>query len=230
MSAQMILLEIEGGPTSVRDGDLNRMYQDHAAFDPEGKLAKKVKRVIDFLNKAFSEKTPELERYNVITLYCLVSVLIDGYVTAGLETKLHDWFLSFERERAANEEKDDEHKDLQLVEYRRLISQSTDSEESIAARLDVFEKRFFDAVPDIEPKDSQRSFSHEQRLAIYRRDAGICQLKLRCDGVKVGWDHWHADHKIAHAKGGKSIVANGQVACPDCNFSKGSSAPATAVA
>ena len=109
-----------------------------------------------------------------------------------------------------------------------LSAQSTDSEESIAARLDVFEKRFFDAVPEIEPKDPQRGFSHEQRLAIFRRDNGICQLKLRCDGVKVGWDHWHADHKTAHSKGGKSIVANGQVACPDCNFSKGASRPASA--
>jgi hypothetical protein len=36
-----------------------------------------------------------------------------------------------------------------------------------------------------------------------------CQIRLRCDGVKVGWDHWHADHKTAHSKGGKSIVSNG---------------------
>jgi hypothetical protein len=230
LAAQMVLLELEGGPTSVRDGDLNRMYQEQSNFEPEGKLAKKVKRVFEFLNRAFLDKTPELERYNVIVLYCLVSVLLDGYVSDGLEAKVRDWFLSFETERAANEGKDDDAKDLQLVEYRRLISQSTDSEESISARLDVFEKRFFDAVPDIEPKDPQRGFSHEQRLAIYRRDNGICQLKLRCDGVKVGWDHWHADHKTAHSKGGKSIVSNGQVACPDCNFSKGASAPASAVA
>jgi hypothetical protein len=116
-----------------------------------------------------------------------------------------------------------------FVEYRRLISQSTDSEESIAARLDFFERRFFSAAPDIEPKDPQRGFSHEQRLAIFRRDGGICQLRLRCEGIKVSWDHWHADHKIAHAKGGKSVVSNGQVACPDCNFAKGA-APVSAVA
>jgi hypothetical protein len=230
ITAQMVLLELEGGPTSVRDGDLNRMYQEQSDFDAEGKLAKKVRRVFDFLNRAFPEKAPELERYNVIALYCLVSVLLDGYVSDGLEAKLCDWFLSFEAERAANENKDDEEKDLQLVEYRRLISQSTDSEESITARLDVFEKRFFGAVPDVEPKDPRRGFSHEQRLAIYRRDNGICQLKLRCDGVKVGWDHWHADHKAPHSKGGKSIVSKGQVACPDCNYSKGASAPSSAVA
>jgi hypothetical protein len=82
-------------------------------------------------------------------------------VTDGLEAKLREWFFAFEAERKANEENDDEQKDVQLVEYRRLISQSTDSEESINARLDFFEKRFFDAAPDIEPKDPQRGFSHE---------------------------------------------------------------------
>jgi hypothetical protein len=230
LGAQTILLELSGGPTSVRDGDLNRMYEKQVGFDPEGKTAKKVRRVYEFLNRAFPEKAPELERYNVITLYCLASILVDGYVADGLEPKLREWFFGFEAERKANEGKEDGHKDVQLVEYRRLISQSTDSEESINARLDFFERRFFDAVPDIEPKDPQRGFSHEQRLAIFRRDSGVCQLKLRCDGVKAGWDHWHADHKIAHSKGGKSVVSNGQVACPDCNFAKGAQPPAVAVA
>jgi hypothetical protein len=226
VAAQTILIELEGGPTSVRDSALYDLYEDNAAFDVGGKDAKKIRRVYDFLNRAFPEKkTPELERYNVINLYCLVSVLLDGYVANGLENTLFDWFIGFETERKSNEEKDDEKKDIQLVEYRRQISQSTDGKESIAARLEIFERRFFDAVPEIEPKDDQRGFSHEQRLAIFRRDGGVCQLKLRCDGVKVGWDHWHADHKIPHSRGGKSVVANGQVACPDCNFAKGSSRP-----
>ncbi|WP_143279181.1 DUF262 domain-containing protein [Bradyrhizobium sp. C9] len=225
IAAQTVLLEIEGGPTSVRDKDLNDLYEEHSQFASDGKVAKKVRRVYDFLLQTFPEKTPELERYNVITLYCLASVLVDGYVCEGLETKLRDWFIKFEAERKENEDKSDEQKDIQLVEYRRLISQSTDSQESIAARLDFFEKRFFDAVPDVEPKDPQRGFSNEQRLAIFRRDGGICQLKLRCDGIKVGWDHWHADHKLPHSKGGKSVVSNGQVACPECNFAKGAAKP-----
>ena len=82
------------------------------------------------------------------------------------------------------------------------------------------ERRFFDAYPDIEPKDAQRGFTHEQRLAIYRRDAGICQLRIKCDSEKVGWEHWHADHKVPHVKGGKTTVSNGQVACPACNLAK----------
>ncbi len=138
----------------------------------------------------------------------------------GVDEKLRNWFISFETERRAQEGLPDEHKDDQLREYRRLISQSTDAEESVRARLEMMERRFFIAYPDIEPRDGQRAFSHEQRLAIFRRDEGLCQLRLKCDGNRVSWDHWHADHKVAHVKGGKTTVANGQVACPPCNLAK----------
>ncbi len=224
IAAQTVLIELSGGPCNVKDADLNRMYKEQSDFDPAGVQGKKVRRVYDFLNRAFSEKTPELERYNVITLYCLASLLIDGYVIHDLEKPVADWFLTFEAERRAQEDKPEDERDLSLVEYRRLVSQSTDAEESIRARLDMFERRFFAAYPHIEPKDTIRAFSHEQRLAIYRRDNGVCQLKLHCDGAKVGWGHWHADHKVPHTKGGKSIVANGQVACPSCNLAKGMTA------
>ena len=54
----------------------------------------------------------------------------------------------------------------------------------------------------------KRLFSHEQRLAIFRRDQGICQVKFKCQDRKP----W--------SKGGKTIVANGQVACILCNSAK----------
>ena len=54
--------------------------------------------------------------------------------------------------------------------------------------------KFFEAVPDVELKDDQRLFSHEQRLAIYRRDGGICQIATKCQGEKWDWDNWCAYH------------------------------------
>jgi hypothetical protein len=68
----------------------NRLYADHASFDPNSKLAKKVRRFLDYLKRAFPEKTPKLERYNAITLYCLASTLIQGYVHQGREAQLAD--------------------------------------------------------------------------------------------------------------------------------------------
>jgi len=63
-------------------------------------------------------------------------------------------------------------------------------------------------------------FTHEQRMAIYRRDKGFCQIKIHCSGEKCDWDNWQADHILAWSNGGKTTVENGQVACPACNAAK----------
>jgi hypothetical protein len=47
------------------------MYEENKSFDSAGPVAKKVRRVYDFLLRSFPEETPELERYNVIT--CIAS-------------------------------------------------------------------------------------------------------------------------------------------------------------
>lgn len=220
VASQMICIEMAGGPTSVRDSDLNRIYRENTTFDTSGKIAKKVRRVLDYLLRAFPEKTPELERYNAISLYCLVSTLIEGYAHQGTEADLAKWFIAFETARRAQDSLNEESRDPALVEYKRLTSYSTDAEESIRSRLEYLEKLFFSAYPDIEPKDTIRVFTPEQRLAIFRRGGGCCQIKTHCDGEKLSWGEWHADHMLPHSLGGKTTVANGQIACPSCNLAK----------
>ncbi|WP_299164854.1 DUF262 domain-containing protein [uncultured Tateyamaria sp.] len=222
VASQMICIEIAGGPTSVRDSDLNRMYRSNTAFDANGKHGKKVRRVLDYLLRAFPEKTPELERYNAISLYCLASTLLEGYVHLGTENHLASWFIDFETSRRANDHLDEEERDASLIEYKRMTSYSTDAEESIRGRLEFLEKLFFSKFPDIEPRDTIRTFTPEQRLAIFRRGGGVCQIVTHCDGGKLSWGEWHADHITPHTKGGKTVVSNGQIACPACNLSKGS--------
>jgi Protein of unknown function DUF262/HNH endonuclease len=221
VASQCILIELKGGPANVKDSDLNKMYSENVSFDSKGNVAKKVKRTFDFLLQAFPEKTPELERYNAINLYCIASTLIDGYVWKDLAKTLANWFIAFETMRRANEEGPEEDRDPSLIEYRRLTSQSTDAEESIKMRVEILERRFFLEYPNIEPIDPIRGFSYEQRLAIFRRDQAICTLRIKCEGAKVSWDNWHADHVLPHSKGGKTTVANGKLACPACNLSKG---------
>lgn len=220
IAAQMVRLEIEGGPTGVSDTDLNRMYEEHKNFDLNCKTAKKVRHVLDYLEQAFPEKTPELGRSNTLILYFLVSTLIESYVFKGTESDLAQWFIDFERHRRADERLDEDDRDPYLAEYRRLTSHATDSEESIKSRLVFLEKRFFLALPNIQLKDDARSFTPEQCLAIYRKNEGRCQLQIRCQGKKRSWGQWHADHITAHSMGGKTTVANGQVACLACNAAK----------
>jgi len=221
IAAQTTLIELSEGPTNIRDDDLNRMYEAHARFDVKGATANKIRRTYDFLLRAFPEKTPELERHSVITLYCLASALIDRYVADDLPQALHRWFIGFETERRAQESLRDHQRDPQLSAYRQLTGQATDAGENIRARLGILQQRFRADHPALEPLDAIRNFGYEQRLAVYRRDEGVCQLRVKCNGAEVSWADWHADHRLPHSKGGRTIISNGQVACRACNLAKG---------
>lgn len=220
IAAQCTLTEINGRSCNVKNADVNRMYADYTDFDANGAKARRMRRVFDYLYKTFPEKTPELERFNVISLYVLVSSLLDRFVIDDRQRDLAAWFIEFEQERHADEQRLAEERDPELVIYHENISRSTDSEDSIRKRNELLTGRFLLARPEIQQKDDQRVFTTEQRLSIYRRDCGVCQLRLRCDGVKCDWENWHADHKKPWSKGGKTTVENGQVACPACNLSK----------
>jgi len=87
--------------------------------------------------------------------------------------------------------------------------------------MDFMLRHFLEAFPSLPQKDNQRSFTSAQRLAIFRRDKGHCQLKIKCRGEKVSWDDWHCDHRQPYTAGGSTTVENGQVACTPCNLSKG---------
>jgi len=221
IAAQMVCLELAGKPTNVKDADLNKIYEDYKEFDTRSPEAKAVLRVLNTLNEIFPEKTPELERYNVISLYCVVAELMKQYVIEDVKPHLFDWFVAFESERHIQEAKSGDEAISEWITYKEKISHSTDSEESIRWRMEFMLRDLLGKMPTLRLKDNQRMFTYLQRLAIFRRDGGVCQLKIKCDGVKLTWDDWHCDHTKPWSKGGKTTVENGHVACSACNSSKG---------
>lgn len=225
VAAQMTAIELNGGPCHVRNSNLNSMYETQMDFDDKSPKARKIRRVLEYLAQAFTEKTPELERFSVVSLYALVSHCLEKYAMQGRQDALRKWFIDFETLRAAEDLLPADKCDPEILAYKERTSHSTDAQDSIQWRHEFLLRKFFEAVPDIELKDEQRLFSHEQRLAIFRRDGCICQLRLKCEGIKCEWDAWEADHIVPWSQGGKTTVANGQVACPECNVSKGGVAP-----
>jgi hypothetical protein len=228
VAAQMVLLELNGGPCNVKNADLNRMYEINKAFDTNCAKAKKCRRVLDFLYSAFPTKTPELERFNLISLYGVASQLLETYVIKDRASDLAKWFITFETFRREQDKLPEGEADNEILKYHEKTSHSTDSEDSLSSRHVFLLRKFFEAVPDVELKDDQRLFSYEQRLAIYRRDEGLCKIAIRCQGQKCEWDNWAADHIKPWSKGGKTTVKNGQVACIPCNSAKLDSFPVVA--
>jgi hypothetical protein len=224
VAAQMTLLELTSSICNVKNADLNKMYKLQKDFDSKSDRARKIKRLLDYLYDTFEEKTPELERYNAISLYALISYLSEKYVIKDRKGEIKDWFLDFEKYRKEEIKKPEDEADPEIIAYHGRISHSTDSIDSLKWRHELLSRHLFESIPDIVFKDNNRSFTYEQRLAIFRRDKGLCQLKLKCVGSnKCEWNNWHADHITPWSKGGQTTVANGQVACQECNLSKGDS-------
>lgn len=228
IAAQITLLELEGGPTNIKNADLNRMYENQSDFATNSAKSAKIRRTLNFLKSMFSTKTPELERYSVISLYVLSSHLLERYVVTGREAEIASWFIDFEAYRRAQSVLPVDQCDLDIVVYQERTSHSTDAADSVQWRHDYLLRTLLERLPDLQLKDDQRIFTHDQRLAIYRRDNGICRVKIHCAGEKCEWDHWEADHIVPWSKGGRTTVANGQVACPKCNAAKNDTVAAVA--
>ncbi len=223
VAAQLMCLELAGRPANIKNADLNRMYEHHQSFDPRSPEARALHKTLDLLYEIFPEKTPELERYNVITLYCVMAELHRNYVMSVIKPAMAQWFFDFESERRRQEAVPPDGADSEWVTYKEKISHSTDSEDSIKWRLDFVLGHLLGGFPDLPTKDNQREFTWPQRLAIFRRDRGICQLRVRCEGTKLAWDSWHCDHRVPWSQGGPTTVENGVVSCPTCNLAKGGS-------
>jgi hypothetical protein len=220
VAAQMVLIELTGGPCNVKNADLNRMYEKNKDFDPCGTKAKKCRKVLDFLYAVFPTKTPELERFNLISLYSVCSQLLENYVIKNRAAELRNWFVNFESYRRQQDQLPTDEADTEIVIYHEKTSHSTDAGDSLSWRHEFLLRKFFEAVPNVELKDDQRLFTHEQRLAIYRRDDCMCKVAIKCQGQKCEWENWAADHIKPWSKGGKTTVENGQVSCVLCNSAK----------
>ncbi len=233
--AQMLLLEFAHGPCEIGDQELRRAYSDYADFDFERgqgrQTADRLRRVLGFLGRAFPEKTPELKKTSVVSLYLLVSTLLGTHAISGKEKALGEWFIGFERKRSEDDTKPQDERDPDIRTYHEHATRATNSQDSIAIRHEILARAFMLALPDLPRLDNQREFTFEQRLAIFRKHKGLCQYQLpggtKC-GTKCGWSDWHADHIMPWSKGGPTTVANGQVLCPKHNLAKGSGVPAGA--
>lgn len=213
MAAQCVLLELTGSIIDVKNSNLDRMYKSRADFSHDGSEAKRIKRVMSYLARAFSQPTPEFSgRAQFVSLYWLVSRTIDDYAMYGMESKLREFFIDFESRRQMYD-----NEEIEFVRYSEALSRTSDGRERIEYRHDMLLREWLLFVPDLAKKDNVRSFSHEQRIAIYRRDNGICQI---C-GDPVPLEEFEADHIVPHSKGGLTVVANGQASHKVCNASKG---------
>ena len=113
---------------------------------------------------------------------------------------------------------------IRFVENRQQDIQAVRIREQII-RFEFFRFARAESKVIIVQKDRKRSFNEDQRIEIYLRHNGLCQLCLASGlserEARVPWSDFEADHITAWINGGETEVWNGQVLCREHNRRKG---------
>ena len=235
--ARMILLA-SNGPTDLKDSAIvdwiDKTKEDNGvgshAFEDQP-VAKEALSILNFLADLFSgdpitqnggtvkELKPD---YIVLSLFLLARHVRTHYVIDdSVKGLLRDFYISFhERYRG------DDLSDTLMVAFRENRQHSA---AEVRMRELIIRQAFFEFASKKEialtQKDTKRVFDESQRIAIYRRDRGMCQQCL-ADGhgdnaSLVPWSEYEADHILAHSRGGLTDLANAQLLCRLHNREKG---------
>jgi hypothetical protein len=240
---RFLLVEQAGDITDVRNSDVVSFIDDNQQDDGIGNFSLEnkayAKQVLHHLNQfhaVFKDdpatrnggSLPELSiEYFIISIYLLLRHLTRHYVFDKAERDLFQEFTHTYHGRWRRSKQTDT--DILLFSNNR---QQSVGETQIRDRM--IRQAFFEFVQEkgheMLTKDDRRAFSEAERIAIYRRDDGLCQQCL-AEGkpekeAQVPWSEYQADHVIPHAKGGATDVENAQVLCRYHNQKKGASLPA----
>jgi hypothetical protein len=226
------------GPADIKQSDVQAYidrYQreDGVASDAfaETDVARRALRTLGAFYDAFEDDPLRAEgdeipilkvEYFIVSLYLLLRHLRAYYVYGEDERLLFQDFAYEFHDRLRNGGEEDTA--VQAFQNKRQQSAS-----EIGARHRIMRQLFFEYAAHrghaMRAKDTKRRFSEAERIRIYRRDEGLCRQCL-AEGrppqeARVPWSDYEADHVMPHARGGRTVVENGQVLCSYHNGQKG---------
>lgn len=236
---RLLILEENDGPADLKDTNVMEYIDKHQAangianYSFEDKPhAKATLRTMQAFYEIFKDdpmiasgeggiKELRIE-YFIISVYLLLRHLLKYYVFDKAEQEMFRGFaIAFHQRWKAGRENDNDI--LFFSEHRQQTASEIDVRQRIIRQL------FFEYVSQkgrqMLTKDERRAFNEAERISIYRRDNGLCQICVS-DGKPekeciVSWVEYDADHVVPHTKGGRTVPANAQVTCRYHNQQKG---------
>ncbi|MBM3173059.1 MAG: DUF262 domain-containing protein [Chloroflexi bacterium] len=207
VASQMMRLCFEGQACDIKYKNLEEMYYQNQNTLDDTKQ-KQCLKDFEFYSKVLKEDggTFHPDKANSVSLFLFVSTIRRGYVvepealikfTKALEQKRHTSPLL----------------DTELEQYNKALFGGTGVRRSPQFRLNTLMKRFLAEHPDVQQLDDKRVLTPEQRLAVYWRDKGRCQI---CS-EQVSDKEFEIHHTEAWYKGGPTTVNNSQTLCKACH-------------
>ncbi len=227
VASQMLILEYKEKISPCTSQRLDRFYEDKRNTDLDANLVLRAKRIVETMGKIFGTKNPQLNRSYALGIYWALSRLLLTYTIPEAEfPKIRDNFarLDVARCEAMNRDYKDAGDEV-FAELSLSMSHGTDGSEKIETRHDILMQFLFDGVSltPIPKLDPQRAFTHEEKLILFHRSGGKCQLS--CGGKECGravpFEEAAIDHIVPHSKQGKTELANGRYAARSCNIARG---------
>ena len=226
IAAIVTCLEINSGPTDVKSEDLKSMYENYQNFDLQGRIAKNIKRNLNYMKRVLKDRPLAMNiKWGFVDLYLLISKMYDTYAIINHADDFAKFYIEFEKERHGVSDpknlisSDRNLWDRDLYDYIQAFSNQGGTRESIQKRHDVYIKRFLKDIQNLKSKDPRRAFTDNERHIIFYRSNGKCQNSDCKKDISI--DQMHADHIIPHSRGGETTLDNAQTLCQQCNAKKG---------
>lgn len=226
-----LISEEADGPANIQNSDVMDYIEKHQQPDGIGNVsfeksnhAKAVLHNLNELYEVFKDDPMRDEdngaikelhiEYLIVSVYLLLRHLATHYVWGHKEKQLFREFVIAFHQRWKKKSEND--RDIVAFSDSRQQN-ATDVE----VRHRIIRQVFFEFAREkdvkILSKDSKRAFSEAERILVYRRDNGLCQMCLKEKkpepDCRVSWSEYDADHVLPHSKGGSTDVTNAQLLC-----------------
>jgi len=224
VAAKLLIMEKSEIDHSSLYSDLKKRFLDKMVTDnrqmttaSRKKLTNRVAANLKKQMRVFDDQDSLLSKQAYPPMYYAFLKEIQGnYGHSKLNSKVKEFLKSFNKKRLENLELEEDDRDVNLIEFGRLIMQGTNDLNSVKNRVSILRRYFLQDNGDVKFLDAQRGFTDEEREAIYYRAGRKCEA---CGIELASVNDMHADHKKQWSYGGETTLENGRCLCVSCNTS-----------
>lgn len=226
LAAKIVRLEMLDAKEDIIFGDVKKKNLDAIVMNnrimeelERERLTNRIRSELKTLCRIFSDDDELLSKMSYPQLYYgWVKLMTRNYAHENINARIKTFLSNFDTQRALNNQKPEDERDTQLVEYGRLAQQGTNDASSMSSRADILTERFIEQFPDTRIRYPKRAFSESERRAIWILGGKKC---TSC-GRAITLDEMHADHIMPWSHGGETSFSNAQSLCEEHNLKKGS--------